>query len=49
MEQAGGMSSTGTMRVMEILPEFVHQRVPLIMGSKKDVQEVLDSYAAAAN
>jgi fructose-1,6-bisphosphatase I len=49
MEQAGGMSSTGTMRVMEILPEFVHQRVPLIMGSKKDVQEVFDSYAAAAN
>lgn len=48
MEQAGGMSTTGTQRVMEIQPEFVHQRVPVIMGSKNDVQEVVDAYAAAA-
>lgn len=48
MEQAGGLSTTGTQRVMEIQPEFVHQRVPVIMGSKNDVQEVIDAYAAAA-
>jgi len=46
MEQAGGMSTTGTRRVMEIAPEVVHQRVPVIMGSKNDVQEVVDAYAA---
>ena len=49
MEQAGGLSTTGTQRVMEIVPEMVHQRVPIIMGSKNDVQEVIDAYAAAGN
>ena len=48
MEQAGGLSSTGMQRVMEIQPEFVHQRVPIIMGSRDDVQEVIDAYTAAA-
>jgi len=47
MEQAGGLSTTGTKRVMEISPDIVHQRVPIIMGSKNDVQEVIDAYAAA--
>merc|ERR1712161_169299 len=46
MEQAGGISTTGTKRVMEITPEFVHQRIPVIMGSSNNVQEVLDAYAA---
>jgi len=49
MEQAGGLSTTGTRRVMEINPEIVHQRVPVIMGSKNDVQEVIDAYAAWKN
>jgi fructose-1,6-bisphosphatase I len=46
MEQAGGMSSTGRQRVMEIVPEFVHQRVPIVMGSKNDIQEIVDAYTA---
>jgi len=46
MEQAGGLSTTGTERVMEIVPDIVHQRIPVIMGSKEDVQEVIDAYAA---
>ena len=49
MEQAGGLSTTGTQRVMEIVPDQVHQRVPVVMGSKNDIQEVLDAYAAAGN
>jgi len=48
MEQAGGLSTTGTERVMEITPKVVHQRNPMIMGSKNCVQEVIDAYAAAA-
>jgi len=48
VEQAGGLSTTGTERVMEISPEVVHQRVPVIMGSKNDIQEVMDAYANAA-
>eukprot|EP00558_Chaetoceros_sp_UNC1202_P003906 CAMPEP_0197240112 /NCGR_PEP_ID=MMETSP1429-20130617/6463_1 /TAXON_ID=49237 /ORGANISM="Chaetoceros sp., Strain UNC1202" /LENGTH=403 /DNA_ID=CAMNT_0042699689 /DNA_START=28 /DNA_END=1235 /DNA_ORIENTATION=- len=47
MEQAGGLSTTGTERVMEITPDHVHQRVPIVMGSKNDFQEVMDAYAAA--
>ena len=49
MEQAGGLSTTGTQRVMEITPDQVHQRVPIVMGSKNCVQEVIDAYAAAGN
>jgi fructose-1,6-bisphosphatase I len=44
MEQAGGISTTGRQRVMEITPDIVHQRIPVIMGSKNAVQEVLDAY-----
>ncbi|CAB9527506.1 Fructose-1,6-bisphosphatase class 1 [Seminavis robusta] len=48
MEQAGGLATTGTQRVMEITPEVVHQRVPVIMGSKNDVIEVIECYKTAA-
>jgi fructose-1,6-bisphosphatase I len=44
MEQAGGLSTTGTQRVMEISPDTVHQRVPIIMGSRQDVEEAMDAY-----
>eukprot|EP00816_Leptocylindrus_hargravesii_P002748 CAMPEP_0196814482 /NCGR_PEP_ID=MMETSP1362-20130617/43505_1 /TAXON_ID=163516 /ORGANISM="Leptocylindrus danicus, Strain CCMP1856" /LENGTH=419 /DNA_ID=CAMNT_0042191103 /DNA_START=19 /DNA_END=1281 /DNA_ORIENTATION=+ len=47
IEQAGGLSTTGTQRVMEIVPSDVHQRVPIVMGSKNDVQEIIDAYAEA--
>ncbi len=44
IEQAGGLSTTGRDRIMEIVPGNVHQRVPVIMGSKHEVQEVIDAY-----
>lgn len=37
-EQAGGAGSTGTQRVLDIEPTEVHQRVPLMIGSKKEVE-----------
>ncbi|MFH1075280.1 MAG: class 1 fructose-bisphosphatase, partial [Pseudomonadota bacterium] len=37
-EQAGGYATTGLKRVMDIQPEHLHQRVPLIIGSKDDVK-----------
>lgn len=46
MEQAGGMSTTGTERVMNLQPDHVHERIPIIMGSKQDVQEIMDAYSA---
>ena len=45
VEQAGGIATTGTQRVMEIAPEAVHQRVPIVMGSKNDVKELMDAYS----
>lgn len=43
VEQAGGSSSTGRERIMEIKPAGIHQRVPVILGSKNEV-ELLVSY-----
>lgn len=45
VEQAGGLATTGKERVMDVIPNEVHQRMPLIIGSKEDVQELLDMYA----
>lgn len=47
MEQAGGISTTGSQRVMDLVPEEVHQRTPIFMGSRSDVQEIIDAYSAA--
>jgi fructose-1,6-bisphosphatase I/sedoheptulose-1,7-bisphosphatase len=40
VEQAGGGASTGRERVMEIQPASLHQRVPLIFGSKNEVERI---------
>ena len=45
MEQAGGLSTTGTERVMELVPQEVHQCVPIIMGSRNLIEEVEQAYA----
>lgn len=37
IEQAGGRASTGTQDIMDVVPEKLHQRTPLIIGSKDDV------------
>jgi fructose-1,6-bisphosphatase I len=36
-EQAGGAAIDGTNRILDIMPTELHQRVPLILGSKQDV------------
>jgi fructose-1,6-bisphosphatase I len=43
MEQAGAAASTGTERVLDILPAAVHQRVPFLFGSRDEVAR-LDRY-----
>ena len=37
-EQAGGAASTGYQRIMDIVPEQLHQRTPLILGNKDVVE-----------
>ena len=41
VEQAGGVSSTGRERIMEVQPTGVHQRVPVILGSKNEVERLV--------
>ncbi|WP_227817250.1 class 1 fructose-bisphosphatase [Nitrogeniibacter aestuarii] len=40
MEQAGGAATTGRERIMGLKPEKLHQRVPVIMGSRNEVERV---------
>ncbi|GBG84492.1 hypothetical protein CBR_g38775 [Chara braunii] len=42
-EQAGGRGSDGYTRVLDIIPEQVHQRIPLFVGSAEEVEK-LESY-----
>ncbi|MBM3324408.1 MAG: class 1 fructose-bisphosphatase [Calditrichaeota bacterium] len=38
-EQAGGRASDGEMNILDIMPNDLHQRVPLFIGSKEDVDQ----------
>jgi fructose-1,6-bisphosphatase I len=40
VEAAGGKSSDGKNRILDIKPENLHQRVPIYVGSKEDVRMV---------
>ena len=49
-EQAGGAATDGTMRIMDISPSELHQRSPLYMGSREEVElasEMLGGVASA--
>ncbi|HMC11853.1 MAG TPA: class 1 fructose-bisphosphatase, partial [Pirellulaceae bacterium] len=37
-EQAGGLASDGKQRILDIQPESLHQRTPLIVGSREEVE-----------
>jgi fructose-1,6-bisphosphatase I len=43
VEQAGGKASNGKQRLLDIVPTKLHQRTPLVIGSKEDV-ELVESF-----
>jgi len=47
LEQAGGKTTTGSQRIMDIVPTGVHQRVPVFLGSPDDIDEVVKVYSEA--
>ncbi|MDD4963329.1 MAG: class 1 fructose-bisphosphatase [Gallionella sp.] len=47
VEQAGGVSSTGYERIMDIKPSGLHQRVPVILGSKNEVNRIISYHKEA--
>lgn len=40
-EQAGGLATNGDQRILEIQPLDIHQRTPLVIGSRAEVEEFL--------
>ncbi len=40
VEQAGGAATNGRIRIMDVRPEELHERVPVFMGSKKEVERI---------
>lgn len=44
IEQAGGIATTGSQRILDIKPEQLHQRVPTILGSKNMVEQLCSYY-----
>ncbi len=43
-EQAGGLATTGTQRILDIIPTDIHQRIPVFLGSKDDVEDLVKFY-----
>lgn len=46
VEQAGGLSSNGHQRIMELQPSGLHQRVPVFLGSRDEVERVVSYHDA---
>ena len=44
IEQAGGASSTGRNRILMLQPTNIHQRAPIIIGSKNEVERIESYY-----
>ena len=40
IEQAGGAASTGRQRILEVQPESLHQRVPVMLGSRNEIERL---------
>ncbi len=47
VEAAGGAASTGRERILDIQPSKLHQRVPVILGSRNEVERVVSYHLEA--
>ncbi|XP_055807129.1 fructose-1,6-bisphosphatase, chloroplastic-like [Solanum dulcamara] len=45
VEQAGGKATDGNQRILEIMPEQIHQRTPIFIGSPEEIEK-LEKYLA---
>jgi fructose-1,6-bisphosphatase I len=48
VEQAGGAATNGEIRILDVQPEKLHQRVSVILGSKNEVERVTRYHREAA-
>ncbi|GBU09752.1 fructose-1,6-bisphosphatase I [Gammaproteobacteria bacterium] len=44
VEQAGGIASTGYQRILDIKPTKLHQRIPVMLGSKNELYDLLKAH-----
>lgn len=49
IEQAGGKSTTGNGRVLDVVPTSLHQRVPIFCGSADDITDLEALYQKYPN
>ena len=49
IEQAGGMASTGYERISTIIPQGLHQRTPIILGSRIEIERIERYHAEYVN
>lgn len=47
VEQAGGAASTGRERILDLQPRALHQRVPVVLGSRQEVERVVSYHQEA--
>jgi fructose-1,6-bisphosphatase I/sedoheptulose-1,7-bisphosphatase len=45
IEQAGGAASSGQARILDIVPESLHQRIGLIFGAREEVERIAAYHA----
>lgn len=43
VEEAGGLSTNGSMSILDVQPTKIHERSPIYLGSENDVQELLET------
>jgi fructose-1,6-bisphosphatase I len=48
VEQAGGMATNGRERILELVPQRLHERVAVVLGSKNEVERVTAYHREAA-
>ncbi|XP_056408182.1 fructose-1,6-bisphosphatase 1-like [Hyla sarda] len=44
MEKAGGLATNGLENILDIIPENIHQRMPIALGSPEDVKEYIEIF-----
>lgn len=47
IEQAGGIAHTGEQAILDIVPDSLHQRVPVLMGSSEEIELLIDYHRQA--
>jgi fructose-1,6-bisphosphatase I len=47
VEQAGGAATNGRERILDVVPSKLHERVPVLLGSRNEVERVTDYHRNA--